>query len=74
MSTKIRKNAGKVLYLHQNLTNVESRHDSTNHASMLVLAAPGIRIIYEENDFYHNNCSHYDDGCHSCLCSGRERI
>ena len=47
MSTKIRKNAGKLLYLHQNLTKVESRHDSTNHASILVFAAPRIRIVYE---------------------------
>ena len=44
MSTNIRKNTGKLLNLHQNLTKVESRRDSTNHASMLVLAAPRIRI------------------------------
>ena len=30
----------KSLPLCQVLTKVESRHDSTNHASMLVLAAP----------------------------------
>ena len=35
------------LYLHPNLTKVDSRHDSTNHASMLVLAAPRIMIVYE---------------------------
>ena len=31
--------------LHPYLTKVDSRHDSTNHVSMLVLAAPGIRIV-----------------------------
>ena len=74
MSTNIRKNTGKLLNLHQNLTKVESRRDSTNHASMLVLAAPRIRIVYEENVFYYSNCGHDDDGSHSSLCSGREWI
>jgi len=46
------------LNLHPNLTKVDSRHDSTNHASMFldepsgkaerVLAAPRIMIVYEE--------------------------
>ena len=31
--------------LHPYLTKVDSRHDLTNHVSMLVLAAPGIRIV-----------------------------
>ena len=30
MHAKIEKYAGKLLNLHQNLTKVESRHDSTN--------------------------------------------
>ena len=30
------------VFLHSLLTNVDSCHDSTNHASMLVLAAPRI--------------------------------
>ena len=30
------------VFLHSQLTNVDSCHDSTNHASMLVLAAPRI--------------------------------
>ncbi len=42
MSTKVVINALKSLYLHKVLTKVESRHDSTNHASMLALAAPRI--------------------------------
>ena len=30
------------VFLHSQLTNVDSCHDSTNHASILVLAAPRI--------------------------------
>ena len=37
------------LNLYPKLTKVESRHDSTNHASMVVLAAPRIVIVYESS-------------------------
>ena len=40
MGVKIRKNEELLLSLCQDLTKVESRHDSANHASMLALAAP----------------------------------
>ena len=38
-----------LLSLQRILTKVESRHDSTNHASMVVLAAPRIVIVYESS-------------------------
>ena len=40
MSTKVTRKAEILLFLQEVLTIVEPRHDSTNHASMLVLAAP----------------------------------
>ena len=40
LGVKIRKNEELLLSLCQDLTKVESRHDSANHASMLALAAP----------------------------------
>ena len=50
------------LNLHPNLTKVDSRHDSTNHASMLVLAAPRIMIVYEEKWYYYSILGHIHDG------------
>ena len=49
MSAKLLINGRFSLNLDPHLTKVESRHDSTNHASMLVLAAPRIRNVYEES-------------------------
>ena len=43
------------------LTKVDSRHDSTNHASMLVLAAPRIRIVYDERQNYIGIVEHIHD-------------
>ena len=40
LTTKVARNAELLLSLQEELTNVKSRHDSTNHACMLVLAAP----------------------------------
>ena len=64
MNAKVLKNPQFLVILHPYLTKVDSRHDSTNHASMFldepsgkaerVLAAPGIRIVYEVDGFYQD--------------------
>jgi len=55
MNAKVLKNPQFFVILHPYLTKVDSRHDSTNHASMFldepsgkaerVLAAPEIRMV-----------------------------
>lgn len=54
------------------LTKVEFCRDSANtEQAQLALAAPKIRIVYEEKYYYLSIYSHFDDGSDSCICTGR---